>query len=559
MSLRRLAMILAAVGALTARAAAQDVVQAIQNPVRLGGQITTMGQLYAVSGIAARWPGASYDIEMTPQITLFNDISAGLDILMSSQGSQVRQSLNQFGFNPSWRWITLHAGDFSDDYSENTLQGTRVRGFGLDLKPAGFTFSLQGGESQRAVAAGAGGAAYARHIFAGQIGVGRPEGSFLNLTFVKAKDDPNSLTPAVTDTTLLDTIPVALRPQQQTRPEENFVMGLAGQLSLLNNRLVVKAEGDGSVLTTDLSSPLANAGAVRFGSLVSHFMPLRLSSSGDFAYKLDGTYGFGSGAVHAAYQYVGAGYTSLGLAYTINDRISYILGGNVGVWQNRLLLTGQLMHQNDNLLHQKVATTNQDAVMLSAAVRPAQDFTASLTAMSTIVANDAANDTFALNNRTVGVNSTLALQDHLFGRAAVYSVTYGVQHTSQTSGVVAVPRITVQNVSASVQVTLSKVISVAPSLSLSATQTEGASTQDNVFVGFRGQGRFLDGKLTASFDASQTYSNGRAVTGVNSQIGWALPWGSRLTFQTRYNHYAALGTTPAFAESFATLSVSRSF
>jgi len=559
MRLRLPTLVLAALAAAAANAAAQDVEQAIRNPVQLGGQITTMGQLYGVSGIPARWPGASYDIEMTPQITLFNDISAGLNILVSSQGSQVRQSLNQFGFNPSWRWITLHAGDFTDDYTDNTLQGTRVRGFGLDLRPGWFHFSLQGGESQRAVAAGAGGAAYARHLFAGQIGVGRPEGSFFSLTFVKAKDDPNSLTPAVTDTTLLDTIPVALRPQQQTRPEENFVMGLSGQLSLLGNRLVLKGEGDGAVLTSDLSSPLANAGSVRFGGLVSHFMPLRLSSSGDFAYKLDGTWSFGTGALRAGYQYVGAGYTSLGLAYTINDRVSYSFGANVGLLSNRLLLTGQLMHQNDDLLHQKVATTNQDALMLSAAVRPTQDFTASLTAMSTVVANDAANDTFAVNDRTVGVNSTLALQDHLFGKAVVYSVSYGVQHTNEAAGIVAVPRVTVQNVSGSVQVTLSKAISVAPSLSWSATATQGAATQDNVFVGFRGQGRFLGGKLTASFDATQTYSNGRALTGVNSQIGLALPWGSRLNFQTRYNHYAALGTTPAFAESFATLSVSRSF
>ncbi len=559
MNLRTFPLVLVALASVTARAAAQDVEQAFRNPVRLSGEITTMGQLYAASGIANRWPGASYDVELTPQITLFNDVSAGLNILMSSQGSQVRQSLNQFGFNPSWRWITFHAGDFSDDYTENTLQGTRVRGFGLDLKPAGFTFSLQGGQSQRAVAAGAGGAAYARHIFAGQIGVGRQDASFLTLTFVKAKDDPGSLTPAVTDTTLLDTIPVALRPQAQTRPEENFVMGLAGQLSLLGSRLVLKGEGDGSVLTSDLSSPVANASAVRFGTLVSHFMPLRLSSSGDYAYKLDGSYAFGTAALRAGYQYVGAGYTSLGLAYTINDRVSYTLGGNVGLWQNSLLLTGQLMHQNDNLLRQKVATTNQDALMLSAAVRPTQNFTASLSAMSTIVANDAANDTFAINNRTVGVNSTFALQDSLFGRATTYSLSYGVQHTAQAAGIAAVPSVTVQNVSVSVQVGLSKVISVAPSVSLSATQTQGAATQDNVFVGFRGQGRFLGGKLTATCDASQTYSQGRAVTGVNSQVAYSLPWGSRLNFQTRYNHYAALGNTPAFAESFATLTVSRSF
>ena len=554
----RVAIALAALGAVTARAAAQDVAQAIQNPVRLSGDMVTSGQLYAHDGIAARWPDATYSIQFTPQITLFNDVTAGLDILVSSQGNQVRQSLNQFGLNPRWRWITLHFGDFSDDYTENTLQGTRVRGLGLDLKPGWFRFAFQEGQSQRATFAGTGGATYAQHLYAGLIGVGHEDASFLDLTVVKAKDDPNSLAPSVTDTILLDTIPVALRPQAQTRPQENLVAGLSGQLSLLDKRLVLKGEGDAAAITSDLSSPLANPDAVRLGHLISDFMPLRLSTSGDFAYKLDGSYAFGTGALHAGYQYVGAGYTSLGLAYVINDREAYTFGGNVGLLQNRLILTGQLQHQNDNLLHQKVATTNQDALMLSAAVRPAQDLTASISAMSTVVANDAANDTFAVNDRSVGLNGSLALQKHFFGLGAVYNVSYGVQRTTDVSAVTPIPTVTVQNVSASVQLMVSKAITVAPSLSFAASQTAGAATSDNVFVGFHGRGRFLDGKLDASFDASQTYTNSRPLLAITSQLGYALPWASRLTFQTRYNHYAPLGNTPAFAESFATLSVSRS-
>jgi len=550
--------LLAALAIAAAPAAAQNVVQAISHPVTFGGQMVTTGQLYDASGIAARWPGASYTIELTPQLTLFSDVSAGLDILLSSQGTRVRQSLNQFGLNPSWRWITLHFGDFTDDYTENTLQGTRVRGFGMDLTPGWFRFSVQGGQTQRAVFAGEGGATYAQHLYAGMIGIGHQESSFLNFTIVKAKDDPNSLTPAVTDTILLDTIPVALRPQQQTTPQENLVVGLSGQLSLLGNRLVVKGEGDGAVLTADLTSPLANPDAVKLGHLISDFMPLHLSTSGDFAYKLDGSYSFGTAALRAAYQYVGAGYTSLGLAYVINDRQAYTFGGNVGLFQNRLLLTGQLQHQNDNLLHQKVATTNQDAMMLSAAVRPVPDLSASISAMSTVVANDAVNDTFAVNDRTVGVNSSLALQASFAGLPTVYSLTFGVQHTSNTSGVAPIPGITVQNLALAIQVSLTKAISVAPSLSIAATQTQGAATAENVFVGFRGQGRFLGGRLGASFDASQTYSGGRAVLGITSQVSYALPWASQVTFQTRYNHYDAISTTPAFTESFATLTVSRS-
>lgn len=559
MSARRIVVLAVTALVAAAPALAQNVQQAIRHPLQFGGEIVTTGQLYAHSGIAGRWPGASYSITMNPQLTLFGDVSAGLDILVSSQGNQVRQSLNQFGLNPSWRWITLHLGDFTDDYSQYTLQGTRVRGVGVDLKPGWFRLSFQGGQSQRAVFAGQGGATFAQHLYAGMIGIGREDATHLDLTILKAKDDPNSLAPAVTDTILLDTIPVALRPQAQTTPEENLVAGLSGQISMLRNRLVIKGEGDAAVITTDLSSPRANPSAVKLGSVINDFMPLRLSTSGDFAYKLDGSYSFGTAALRAGYQYVGAGYTSLGLAYVINDRRAYTFGGNVGLFRGHLMLTGQLQHQNDNLLHQKVATTNQDATLLSAAVRPAQNLTASITAMRTVVANDAVNDTFAINDRTVGLNTSLALQHHLFGLPTVYSLAYGVQRTTDVNAVTPIPQVTVQNVSGAVQVSLSKAISVAPSVSVSATQTRGAATQDNVFVGFRGQGRFFGGKLGASFDASQTYASSRALLGINSRITYALPWATQVSFETRYNHYDALGTTPAFAESFATLTVTRSF
>ena len=551
------AVLALAVGAGAARA--QDVESAIHNPVRFTGDVVSMGQVYGHTGIAGRWPDESFSIGFTPQLTLFNDVTMGLDLLLSTQGSSAQQSINQLGFNPSWRWITLHAGDFSDDYGDLTVQGTRVRGAGFDLTPGLFRISFQGGQSQRAVFAGDGTSVYARNLFAGMVGFGRPDGSYVDVTVLKAKDDPNSVQQALVDTTLIDTIPVALRPQEQTRPQENLVMGVGGQLTLLNRRLVLKGEGDGAVVTHDLDSPLANPDAVRFGSLVSGLMPLRLSSSGDYAYKLDGTYAFPAGAVRAGYQYVGPGYTSLGLSYLINDRRAFTLGGNVGLLENRVLLQGQLQHQNDNLLGQKVATTSQDAVMLSAALRPTENLSASVTAMGTAVVNDASVDTFAVNDHSYALTTSLALQESLLGKPAIYSLAYGIQRTHDVSVVAPVPRVTVHNLSASVQVNLSRAISVAPSLSLAATQTVRAATQENLFFGFRGTGRFLQGRLTASFDASETFTNSRGVTGVNSQLAYVLPWASRLLFQTRYNHYAALGGEPAFTESFATLTVSRSF
>jgi hypothetical protein len=553
------ALALAVLAGLPARAAAQDVVQALHNPFRLSGNIITTGQAYAASGIAGRWPGASYTVEMNSEATLFNAFSMGLDVLLSSQGSAVRQNMSQFGLNPSWHWITLHLGDFADDYTESTIQGTRVRGAGFDLRPGIFRISLQGGASHRAVFAGEGNAVYAQHLYAGMVGMGDESGTHLDLVFVKAKDDSMSLQPALMDTLLLDTIPLALRPQAQTRPQENLVVGAAGELMLFGSRLVLKGEGDGAVITHDLGAAPANASSVALGSLVNHVMPLKLSTSGDLAYRLQGSYSLGTAAVHAGYRYVGPGYTSLGVPYVINDRKGYDAGGNVGLLANHLFLVGELQHQNDNLLGQKVATTNQDVQTLNVSVRPTTNFTATVTGLRTVVANDAPSDTFAVNDRSYALTSTAALASHMFAKPTTFSLSYGFQQTTDVNLVVPVPTVTVQNVSGSIGVQLTKAIDVAPSVSLAQTRSGGASGQSNVFVGMHGQGKFLDGSLSAAFDASRTYASSRAVVAVSSRLTYQLPWQSSLTFQTRYNHCDALGSTPAFSESFATLSLERSF
>lgn len=554
-----LASVLGIAACLPARAVAQNVIQAYHNPFRFSGNITTTGQLYAHSGNVGRWPGESYTISLTPHATLFSTFSLGLDVLLSSQGSDVRQNISQFGVNPTLGWATLHLGDFSDDYSEFTIQGTRLRGAGLDLKPGIFRFSVQGGQSHRAVFAGQGNITYAQHLYAGMIGLGREGGTHLNLMVVKAKDDSLSLQPALTDTLLLDTIPLPLRPQAQTRPQENLVVGAAGQLSLFGGRFALKGEGDGAVITHDLAADPAKPSSVAFGGLVNNFIPLKLSTSGDMAYKVDGTAALGTVGLHGGYQYVGAGYTSLGLSYVINDREGYNFGGNFALLQSRILVVAQLQHQNDNLLGQKVATTNQDAQTVSLSLRPAQTFTATITGLRTLVANDAASDTFAVHDQSVALTTNLAYQASLLGKQTTLSVAYGFQRTTDQNVVTPVPRVSVQNVSGSIQIGLTKAISVAPSLSIAATQTEGAATQSNAFAGFRGDGRFLGGQLRASFDASRSYASSRAITEVHSNLSFQLPWASQLTFQTRYDHYDASALVPAFTESFATLSLSRSF
>lgn len=526
-------------------------------PARASGEIVMTGETYKAAGIDARRPNQAGRISMSPQLTLFGSFSVGLNLLVSTEGSQFRQNISQFGISPRYKWATFHVGDFSQNYSAYTVQGTRIRGGGVDLRPGIFRFSVQGGRSQRVVSGGAGNQAFRRNLYAGYVGIGREQSSFVDLILSSAKDDPTSLDSALQDTLLLDTIPVALRPRYDTRPQENLVFGTRGQLSLFGRRFVLAGEGAVAVITRDVEAPPADPSSVGGGAAISDAIPLTLASSGDYAFKLDGTVNLGTAGLKGGYEYVGAGYTSLGLAYVINDRRAYNLGGNMRFLQNRISVQGQYQHQNDNLINQKASTTKRDAMMASLSVLVSRNVTATLTGMNSLIGNDAAVDTFVVDNRSLALTANTAVQTVVAGMRTTVSVAYAFQRTADANVITRIPEITVHNLSTSVQLALSKAVSITPSISYAVTNTEGGERQSNVHAGFRGQGRF--GNLRPSVSFSQTYNSGRAVTAATGQLSYALPWESRLSLQGRHSRYAAVGNRPAFQESFLTLSLARSF
>lgn len=526
-------------------------------PAQFTGEMTLTEQIYGVHGIASRRPGESWQVGMNPNLLVFGEFSVGVNVLLSSEGSQFRQNIGQLGLNPRVGWATFHLGDFTDNYSGYTVQGTQVRGAGVDLRPGFLRISVQGGQSQRTVSGGLGDFAYKRNLFAASVGVGQESGSFVDLMIVKSKDDAASLGTLVTDTLLLDTIPPALRPKVETRPQENLVVGTRGQIHLLQSRVTLKAEAAGALTTGDQSSPLVNPGSVSSGSLLNGLMPLRLSTSGDYAYHLQADANLGQASIRGGYEYVGAGYQSLGLAYLINDRRALDLGGSVRLLRGQLTLQGQYQHQNDNLLHQKAATTDRNAVLGTASLLLGRTVTLSVTAMDNVIANDASVDTFKIDNHSLALSTNAAIQARLFGRPSTISLSYALQHTAAANLITQIPGVTVHNLATSVQIPLTKAFSVAPTASLAIIRNTGSATQENIYLGARAQ--YRTGALRTSGALTQTFSNGRHVFGLSGQADYPLFWDARASLQARHTRYGAIGNQPAFQESFLIMSLARSF
>lgn len=539
----------------------------LPTPLVFGGQATISNDLYHSSGIDARRPGSAWQLSLTPQASLFRVITLDVDILLSSDESHLRQDINHVGLQPSWSWGRLHVGDFSRDYSHYILQGTRVRGGGIDLFTDWLRFSIQGGRLQRMISEGIAGAGegpvYQRNMIAASVGVGREMGTHLNISMISAKDDISREDDRViADTLLIDTLHVDLRPRIETRPQENVAVGLDGQLVLFQQAFTIRGSAALSLFTRDLfaDSVAFGEGDVPEGAeWLSERLNPRLSTSLDYAYDVEAALALRGLRLRGGYEEVGPGYASLGLPYLINDRRSWHANAITQLWQGRLAFQGQYRAQANNLVSQKLNTVDRNTANGSVTARLTERVAATLTGIYMTVSNDSPGDSARLDTRSYAITANTALQSSIFGKPSVLSLGYSIQRTTDGNILSPVPSVTSQNVTASAQVVLSPSFSVVPSISGAVTTGDGLEKQHNILYGFRGNGRFLDGNLRTTANINHTISHGRKVSGAQFQLSYPVFLGADLSLQARHNRYTAFGSRPAFQESFVTTSISRSF
>ncbi len=534
-------------------------------PGVFAGEISTTSEFYRHGGTTdARRPGALFRAVMSPQLTLFGSVSMGVSAALSTEGSEFRQNINLLGFNPSYRGVTVHAGDFTRDYSDYTLTGTNVRGAGVDVAPGNFLFSVQTGRAQRTVAAGSDGAAYQRRLLAASVGYGQTGGNRLAITMLKAKDDPNSLEQdlVIIDTTVRDTMLVPEPLKFAASPQENLVLGLESELHLFSDMLTLKGKVAASLFTRDLRSQIVDDAGLGALGAVNTLQPIRLSTSGDNAYAVEGEFRRGIVGLRGGVELIGPGFTSLGLPSLISDRKGYNLGGNVVLFGNRLALLGETRSQVNNIQDQRAARTDRGTNMLSAALSLTSSTSTSLTVLTNTAATEVSPLATGIDMRMAAVTGAISTRASLLARPTSLSIAYGYQTSRDALPATLVPNVVGQNITVTVLSSITKNVSLGPSFSGVLNRIGDKDPETNLLFGFSGRARFFPerrgGGLSTSANLSNTFSAGRQVRSARADVSYALPFETRLSVQARHTSYTAFATRPAFNESFLTIGMTRS-
>lgn len=363
------------------------------------GRFSSYGELYGRSGIGqpAR-PGQTGRINADMTFSFANGLLVvPVGLILSTDQVAVRQSINQIGISPTWRWATIHAGHFSPQYSPYSFTDATLLGGGAEVNTGLFRAGIIAGKASDAIEPMPGQTVvpeYQRSMQGGQLGVGRTDGLHLDAFFLRAQDDPGSI-----DTTLLTT---PLTPEANTVTALRAGAPLGARLRLQGDLAFSRYQADRRV---------------DFDAVRGRAERLALDYAGQ-----------GGWTAGVQFEQLDGGFHDLGNSGLKNDRRDVRLRGQGRFWAGRLALNGSVGLRQDNLSDALDVTNHRTIANIAGTFQPVPAF-----GVDFQVANDRQQASAVIRSRsqrTVTGNYTITprlilrtgrVQNVLFGMAAFQS------------------------------------------------------------------------------------------------------------------------------------------
>jgi len=341
-------------------------------PFAVGGSVSILSEGYAVSGIDPRRPAGLGQVRANANFTLFG-LQSGINLLYSTNDNRLRQSMNQFHFHGSWRWVTVSAGTVSPHFSRYSLSGVSVTGGMIDMNPGWFSLSLVGGRSQRAVSyseeAGFRQTSFERWLYAARMGFGKRPGTSFGLTVVYASDSEGSV-----------------EDPGEILPSENISLTPAFNLSLFDGSFSLESNITASIFTRDKNSNVIDTGDNSITEFLSETMTPRTSTRVDYAGNIEVGARLGSLRMNGSWERVQPGFMSLGLGQVRSDQQLFRFRSRMPLLNNKMNLGITFSRGGNNLLNTRINTQTRQQISTNMMFRLSQrlSLTASYMRMSNL-------------------------------------------------------------------------------------------------------------------------------------------------------------------------------
>lgn len=293
----------------------------------------------------------------------FNFYGIAVPFSFSYSNQQINYSqpfnFNQFGMQPSYKWVKTYFGYNSMSFSPYSLNGHQFLGAGIELTPPniGLKFGLMYGRLVKPVEWNSEKPTilpyYERYGYATKLGYSGKVGDY-EVTLFKAWDEKSSI----------NSVPDSLG----VTPQENMVYTVKFGKTFID-KIKISGIYAGSALTRDTrqSENLEQTSS-------NEYFLIKPNATTSYSYALKGSADYlGSGyTVGIAYERIQPNYTTLGAYYNNNDLENIALTFSKQLMQGKLNVAGSAGEQRNNLDKSKLSTSNQFLGSLNVSYAPTQ-------------------------------------------------------------------------------------------------------------------------------------------------------------------------------------------
>lgn len=316
-----------------------------QQKLRISGSLNGSAIGYTASGIESRRDPLYW--MLSGNLTLsYWQISAPFSFTLSQQDQTFRypQPFNQFGISPTYKYVTLHAGYRSMNFSEFTLAGTIFMGLGVEVAPPNAMVKVSAMYGRFAKARLVGGLndlefgipSYERWGYGTKVTIGK-NGQEVDLILFRGRDDPASIP---------DTIASALN----IAPAENFVWGVNVRRTLAK-RITINTEYALSAYTKDTRDPEARLTSFRYANYLGNLYTPTQSSQFNGAFQAQLGYRADRYQLNAKYRRLGPEYKTMGSPFMNNDFDDLTGGIATAFFEGKFNVAVNAGLQRNNLNH----------------------------------------------------------------------------------------------------------------------------------------------------------------------------------------------------------------
>jgi hypothetical protein len=318
-----------------------------EKPVKLTGGLNIGTVFYGANNISEKQYPFLWSVGGSATLDIYG-VSLPFSVAYTKSNATFSSPFVRFGVSPQYKWVKAHLGYRSLHFNQFVFSGQPMYGAGVELTPGKLRLGVMYGRLNKADFIDSTreqfrqqGSTFDRMGYAVKLGVGGTK-NFVDVSFLRAKDDPNSV--------------AYYSKQSQGLPAENVALGLSGRFQL-GKHVAWTFDVAGSVYNRDVaarpfSELIDSAQLVKYKSYLDFaesIIPLRASTQFVTARETGLNFQFKPLSIGLKYRYVDPEYKSMGIFYIQNDLEQYTINPNLRLFKNKVLLNGSVGLQKNNL------------------------------------------------------------------------------------------------------------------------------------------------------------------------------------------------------------------